>query len=334
MRSSRRLPWRALACFCVVPCVATLSEPAAAQEGPSQEAAVEQRRSQAREKYEAGAEAYARGRYKDAVDWFLEADRLAPSAPLSFNVARAYERLGDASSALRWYRDYLRRSPAAPNAQAVRGTIRALAAAVARRGLQQVTILSTPAGATVTVDGQPSGVTPWTGDLVPGKHHVLLTYRGRADQERTVELGPNEPLDLSVELPPAVTVVPPAATPQSTAPQPPATPVERRAGLGVWPWITLGAGGASLGAALAFEVLRRSAEDDAENSPVQVEFQSAVDSMESRKTTARVLAGVGGALVVAGAVLLAVDIAGRQSATRIGLVCVPAACGVSAGGQF
>lgn len=332
MSSCRRPPWRALAKLCAVSYIASVSPGASAEESPSQEAAVDQRRSQARQKYEAGAEAYTRGRYKDAVDWFLEADRLAPSAPLSFNVARAYERLGDASSALRWYRDYLRRSPAAPNESSVRDTIRALAAALARKGLQQVTILSTPAGATVTVDGQPSGVTPWTADLVPGKHHVLLTYRGRMDQERTIDVGPTEPLDVSVELPPAAAVVA-AAAPIASVPAP-ATRVEQGPGLGVWPWVTLGAGAATLSAALTFEVLRRSAEDDAESSSVQVEFQSAVDSMESRKATARVLAGVGGALVVAGAVLLVVDIAGRHPATSVGLVCVPPACSVSARGRF
>src|SRR5262249_30798358 len=51
----------------------------------------------AREKYRAGAAAYKAGHYKDAIDLFLDANRLSPSAALSFDVARAYEKLGDAS---------------------------------------------------------------------------------------------------------------------------------------------------------------------------------------------------------------------------------------------
>src|ERR1043165_8905910 len=169
-------------CVCLALALATASPRAAsAQDATSEEAAVEQRRSEAKSKYQAGVEAYERKRYKDAVDLFLAADRLAPSAPLSFNIARAYERLGDDSSALRWYRDYLRRNPAAPNAEEGQKTILKFAAALAKKGVQQVSISSTPTGATVSVDEQPVGVTPWTGDLTPGKHHVLLRTRGYTD---------------------------------------------------------------------------------------------------------------------------------------------------------
>jgi len=81
-----------------------LPRPAAADPAaPSDEADTEQRRSDAKAKYLKGAEAYNAGHYKDAVDLFLAADHLAPSAPLSFNIARAFEKLGDDSGALRWY---------------------------------------------------------------------------------------------------------------------------------------------------------------------------------------------------------------------------------------
>lgn len=335
MRPLRRIPPPALVALTLMSSALLISEPATAEDQPSDEAIMDQRREEARAKYEAGAEAYARGRYKDAVDWFLAADRLAPSASLSFNVARAYERLGDDSSALRWYRDYLRRSPTAPNAEAVRRSIDTLAAALARKGLQQLTILSTPAGATVSVDGQPSGVTPWTSDLVPGEHHVRLTYRGHAEEERIVALGASEPGELSVELRPVSATPEPSTTAQPllpTASEPPE--VDRSTDLGYWPWITVGAGAATLGAALTFELLRRSAEDDAEHAHTQLAFHSAIESMESRKTTARVLAGVGGALVLAGATLIAIDVAGRRRPASVGLACVPGACGLQARGQF
>src|SRR5688500_19949665 len=75
----------------------------------SSEAQVEARRSEAKRWFSRGVEHYRGARYQEAVNAFLEADNLVPSPALSFNIARAYEQLGETSSALRWYRDYLRR---------------------------------------------------------------------------------------------------------------------------------------------------------------------------------------------------------------------------------
>lgn len=327
----------------------------AADAAPSDEAVSEARRNEAKAKYQAGVESYEKHRYKQAVDLFLEADKLAPSAPLSFNIGRAYERLGDDTSALRWYRDYLRRSASAPNAPEVRELVGKLAAALAKRGVQQVTVLSLPSGATVNIDDQAVGVTPWTGELAPGKHHLFVTSRGHADIERDIELQASEPLDVSLRLeaatqPAAASASPsvaPSAAPASptTAPMVPLTgPVSPAAPaasnkdsaphFGAWPWISAGVGAAALGGALAFELLRRSAEDDAKSESVQVDFQSALDRMESRKTTARILLGVGGVALATGAVLFVVDRSRRSPPARVGFSCLPGGCALSAEGTF
>lgn len=336
-------PGRALSCPVPALLVLALSiavpRNSAAADSPSDESVVEQRRTEAKSKYQEGVTAYERRRYKDAVDLFLAADRLLPSAPLSFNIARAYERLGDDSSALRWYRDYLRRDLAAPNADAVRETVAELAAALAQKGVQQVSVFSTPAGATVSIDDQPVGVTPWTGDLALGKHRVLLSYRGRRDAARDLELGAVEPLDLEVQMEPAPTPAEPTAPPSAAASPPPQAPLAAPAPapggkkLGPWPWVTLGAGAAALGGSLTFEMLRRSSESEAEGERTQLGFQSAIDAMESRKTTARVLLGVGGAVVIAGGVLLLLD---GSSAPRnqVGFGCVPDGCALNLGSRF
>src|SRR5262249_17313099 len=122
-----------------------LLAPAAARaaDAPSDEAQTEERRGAAKVKFQEGAQAYEQGRYKDAVDAFLAADKLSPSASLSFNVACAYQKLGDGSSALRWYRDYLRRNPNAQNADSVRPIVTALAEELAKKGMQQINVLST-----------------------------------------------------------------------------------------------------------------------------------------------------------------------------------------------
>ncbi|MEP7052386.1 MAG: PEGA domain-containing protein [Pseudomonadota bacterium] len=303
---------------------------------PSNDSAVEARRAEAKTKYEEGAQAYAAGHFKDAVDLFLAADHLVPSTPLSFNIARAYENLGDDAGALRWYRDYLRRSPNASNAESVRALITNLAQSLQRKGVQQVTVLTSPVGVTVAVDDQPVGVTPWTGEMAPGKHRLLLSARGYADAEQEFVLAADLPLDMTVGLTQQSPAGPAAVTATALAggsqPSPARPPGGKK--LGILPWITLGAGAASLSAALTFELLRRSKESETKGEPVQVRYQQGLEAEQSRQTTARVFLGAGGALLAAGGLMWLFD---RPSAARgpsAGAVCVPGLCGVTARGRF
>ncbi|HSU38850.1 MAG TPA: hypothetical protein VLJ38_04750 [Polyangiaceae bacterium] len=120
MHSSPRLS-RSNACarYLIALGLVLSTEPALAGEPP---AAAEQ----AKARFEAGKVAYRSRRYAEAVQCFLDADALAPRAPLSFDIARAYEQLGDVASAARYYRDYLERDPNAANAPLVRARIAAL----------------------------------------------------------------------------------------------------------------------------------------------------------------------------------------------------------------
>jgi tetratricopeptide (TPR) repeat protein len=300
---------------------------------------MEERRAAAKSKYHQGAEAYSAGRFKDAVDFFLAADQLSPSAPLSFNIARAYEKLGDDSGALRWYRDYLRRNPDASNAATVRPLITALAEALRKKGVQQVTVLTSPAGATVTVDDRPVGVTPWTGELPPGEHRLLLNLRGYADAERNLSLAADQPLDTNVRLeqqtPSAVPVI--SAAPAAPAP-PPATPTNDTSShgkkLGIVPWVTLAAGTVALGGALTFEILRRSAESDAKAADTQLEYYDHLQTEQSRQTAARVFLGTGSALLLTGGLMLLLDKGTPSRPVNAGLICLPGGCGATAQGSF
>lgn len=302
-----------------------------AADAPSAEGQVEARRMAAKDIFQRAVAAYKEQRYADAVKLFLEADALSPSAPLSFNVARSFEKLDDISSALRWYRDFLRRSPQAPNAVEVRAKVTELATALSQRGLQQVTVLSDPAGATVLIDEQNVGVTPVTRDLTPGKHRVVLRLTGYGDRASDLVLQPQTPQDVSMRL--EVTTQAPAAASPSKGPvlsAPP--PADRGSRFGVVPVVLMGAGGASLLGALGFELGRRSADSAADDAP-QTEFQARYDTMTGRQTTARVLAGVGGALLVTGGVLFVLDWQ-RASKSRVALGCDGRTCGLVAGGSF
>ncbi|HKY40998.1 MAG TPA: PEGA domain-containing protein [Polyangiaceae bacterium] len=312
--------------------VLNLARPASADQ-PSAEAVAEARRNEAKARFDEGVAAFRERRYADAVQAFQRADAIAPSAALSFNIARAFERLDNPTAALRWYRDFLRRSPHATNVQEVQARISELAAKVAQRGVQQITVLSTPDGAAVLIDNQPVGSTPLTIELVPGRHQVELRRAGYRDQRGQLTLEPLIPQDVNVRL---ELLVPGAAPAASTAPSPaPARqdqPSTQPRPLGVTPWIVLGAGGASLMAAFGFELGRRSAESEAERAS-QREYREHYDTMLGRQTTARVLLGVGGTLLATSGVFFVLN-QPRNSTPRLALGCSSGLCRATAVGSF
>ncbi|HMJ16434.1 MAG TPA: PEGA domain-containing protein [Polyangiaceae bacterium] len=296
----------AAACLCLPapPARAQGGDAAAAASGPSEPVLAE-----ARARYRDGAQAYAEGRFKDAIDLFLEADRIRPSAALSFNIARGYEKLRDAAGALRWYRDYLRRAEKPADAEQVQLRVAMLEDALRRKGVQQVTISSEPPGATVVVDRNPMGVTPWTGELSPGAHHLELRMRGYDDAASGFELPADRAIDVRVllekETPAPAT---PAVSGSALAGNPAPSQPERAFPMKTWGFIGLGVAGAAFAGALTFELMRRSAAEDARNERVQIEFQKDVERVESRRTAARVLAGTGAFFALAGGALIAVDL--------------------------
>jgi tetratricopeptide (TPR) repeat protein len=306
-------------------------------------------------RHHAGVAAFAKGHYHDAIDLFLEADRLRPSAALSFNVARCYEQLQDASSALAWYRDYLRRSDHPSDAKQVARTIARLEGRLARRGVQQLTIDSSPHGATVLIDGKVIGASPWTGDLAPGAHSVDLTLPGFERVSQHFDLPRDHGLDIELALtreaapqesmpqaaqaeahdPASVDVeVPQAQTPRTFA-----TVLPQRgesSTLSTLGWTALAAGGAALGGALTFELLRQGAEKDAQRETRQTQFAQDLRSMHARQTAARVLVGTGAALAVAGGVMLVVGAGHGERApnARVALACASYRCQAFVTGGF
>jgi tetratricopeptide (TPR) repeat protein len=237
------LPRAALGDPAAAPATAVATSPAD-ENGYSAEA-----KARARAIYEKGARAYDEGRYYDAADYFLETNRIYPRQELAFNIGRAYDKVGNLAGALRHYREYLRRVPDAPDRVEVSARVRDLERALSERGVQQLSVLSTPDGATVLLDGRPVGVTPWTGETWPGRHRLSLTLPGYSPTDEIVEIDLHRAADAQIAL--------------SREPQPVAkaqqSPGERELGSRVGPltWIALGLGTAAFGAALAIEMADR-----------------------------------------------------------------------------
>jgi len=253
------------------------------------------------ERYREGRAAFDAGEFERAIRLFLDADRLAPSAALSFNIARSYEKLGNTARALEHYRRYLRREPGGTGAKRAAERVHQLETALQRRGVQQVSVTSTPPGATIELDQRPLGVTPWTGELTPGDHTLVLSHDGYAKTTRVIAVSPDHAVDVEVPLVmqgSGATVV--AARP---------APIRRlsfKERAGPWPFVTLGASAVAFGVAGAYELERSDAAAAARLSRTQVEYAARRREAESRQTTARVFAGVGGGLALLGGVWLGV----------------------------
>ena len=111
MNVGRALSHLVVAAACLIVPVAVAGD-AEAQTPPSTDTL-----GQARAHFKKGVALYNKKQYRDAIDELLAADALAPSPAFAFNVALAFEDMGDVASALRWYREYVRRAPTSGGSQ-------------------------------------------------------------------------------------------------------------------------------------------------------------------------------------------------------------------------
>lgn len=291
----------------------------------------------ARERFKQGAQAYTEGRYKDAIDLFFDADRLAPNPAFAYNIGLAYEELGDAANALRWYRSYLRDLPGAPDQAEIEPRIVAAEKHLRDRGVQQVTVVSSPQAATVSIDGRRVGVAPFTTELAPGSHQMALELRGFQDAAASFELPADHAIDVALVLhrvrdPESVSVTAPARASDQAGSGP-----SWSARIHPVTWATVGVGLAGLGAALGLELARASAVDQARHAPTNLVGKDDYDRARSLETAGKVAAGIGGAVTVLGGVLLYFDLSApssRSAKVGAGLGCSGALCGARLDGRF
>jgi len=163
--------------------------------GQESEAAPEDR---ARVLFQRGAEAYGQGRYDEAISLFQTGDRLAPRAAFSYNLAVAHEGKGEQARALEHYRNYQRRGPKPEERDAIVKEIRRLEKVLADKGVQQVTIHVTQV-ASLVVDGKEVGVSPWTGELAPGGHDLVVRPTGAEPISTSFELPHTRAVDVRVD---------------------------------------------------------------------------------------------------------------------------------------
>jgi tetratricopeptide (TPR) repeat protein len=290
---------------------------------------------QAKQLYLLGAEAFAAQRNADAIYYFRQAERLVPSAKLTYNIALAYDEMGDTGRALREYRAFLVREPSSVHREEAQSRSAKLELALAALGIQQLRVASDPPGATLRVEDEVLGVTPWAGELTPGLHHLRLERAGYRVHETQVTLSAQHAADVEVTL----------QQPAQEAKAPSA--LARIAPLS---WGFLGVGVGALAGGLGFELSRASSSDRAGRASSAEAAARAQGAADAKQMASLLLLGAGGAFVIGGGVLLVLDLerdpngvpaAGsshsardKGSAASVRLPCSRDFCGVLSEGRF
>jgi hypothetical protein len=205
-----------------------------------------------------------------------------------------------------------------------------------------VTVFSSPAGATLVLDGKTMGPTPWTGEIAPGRHVAMFKASGYPDTVKEFVLTLDRAMDLDISLTSvgsgSTTLVPQAGAAPAPAPAAPAAaPPAQGKHVAPWTIAALGVGVAGFGVALGLEMSRRSAETSARNDPTQIGFSDKYGQMTTLQSAARAMAAVGAVATAAGGALLIVDLtrsSGGAAPKKVGIGCFTGACGAFASGRF
>jgi hypothetical protein len=174
--------------------------------------------------FNAGARAYATGKYAAAIRAFEEAYRIELRPGLVFSIAQAHRRQyfidktkENLLAAIQHYRKYLELEPDGPRRGDAAEALSELepfanklapsdaAAAPAAKPATQLMISSPIDDVTIVLDGKPAGTLPYIAAVTPGVHNVTLTAPGYLEYRRDVRVldGSVVPLDVTLEEMPA-----------------------------------------------------------------------------------------------------------------------------------
>jgi hypothetical protein len=153
-------------------------------------------REDARKEFTLGQQADKDKDYQTAIEHYLRAYELVPHHFALYNIATAYERLGQLREAAQWFERYLDEAP-----QSLVKERREVERLILELKLRpaKLTVKTTPVGARVLIDGQPVGVTPYTKAIRGGGHRVRVELEGQRE-ERDVVLEYGEPQSIEVTL--------------------------------------------------------------------------------------------------------------------------------------
>lgn len=247
-----------------------------------------EQRELARSAYTEGQALFTEGKYAEAKASFERAYGAVPNPVVLISIAECDARLGNLEDAHATYERYLKDRPDAPDRADVGQKMADLLATPATLVLQ-----STPSGAAIAVDGQPTGKsTPAELPVQRGDHQVELTLAGYKPASTAVSarIGARHELEIALELEPPKEAAPPAPVPVAKTIEGPPT-----AAL----WITgvVGAAGIITGSVLGFLTLAE--QSDFDTNPTA----DSADRGERLALFTDVAFGVGAMALITGAVI-------------------------------
>lgn len=175
----------------------------------------------ARTYFNAGAAAYAAGKYPAAIAAFERAYQIAPRPGILFSIAQAYRReytvtrgRAPLERAVSYYRLYVEKTPEGGRRAEAIEALGELEPALQRMGAAptgaeeppaakretQLLVSSQTRGAQVSLDGKPAGAVPFAGAVQPGKHVIRVTAPGYVDDQRELSITEGAVVALDVKL--------------------------------------------------------------------------------------------------------------------------------------
>ncbi|MCC6620845.1 MAG: PEGA domain-containing protein [Deltaproteobacteria bacterium] len=156
------------------------------------------------EYYKEGQELFRKELYSAAIQAFEKAHKLVAHPANLYNIARSYEKLGDADNCVKRYDEYVDFYKRQNNGQDPKDIVDVRASVAKCRLLQRprISIGSEPDGAKVYIDDKEKllGQTPYETTLDPGRYKIMLDLDGYVPFEETFEVRAGEPVNLRFRL--------------------------------------------------------------------------------------------------------------------------------------
>jgi hypothetical protein len=271
-------------------------------------------RDAARKAYSQGEKAFGEGNFSAAYEGFQKANEQIASPHALYWMAKSLDKQDKTAEAVAAYEKLL----ADPDATKV-GDEKLLDAKTRVDELKLklvavVNLVTSPAGASVSIDGNPEpGTTPLTLKLQPGPHKITVVASGFETKEVDFEARAGDRSEQRIELmakpaplPPAP---PPPIEPVSTPTPPP--PVEKRSMVPAYVTLGIATAGAVVGTVFGLKAL--SAKSDFKDRPTT----SSADDTERNALIADMAFGVAITLGVTGIVLLTSDEEAPKEAAKL-----------------
>lgn len=150
-------------------------------------------------------QAFKAGRFDEAAKLFEEAFDLNPLGNLLYNIAFCYEKSGNKTAAIKFYKRFLDAVPGAPQKTELLERISRLAKSLDSR-YRQVKVVTEPAGAYIFIDDRANGTVgqaPLNLSLLPGQHKLIAHLDKHEPVTRVIQLTEGEDKTVNLLLTPS-----------------------------------------------------------------------------------------------------------------------------------